>query len=387
MVNVEFSDESVGSRIRYARESLRMSQGALAERLGVDRSAIVRIEKGSRKVSAAELAFLSNTLDRSFSWFLQPDTPVVIARRAAFTGAASTEFERTLEELMVAVRWLIQEGLLTPSPAETLSFPANHGAAENAARAVRNALGIAEQPLTDLSAAAEQLGLLPFSFSFPDAQFDGSMAEIDSPSDSRRLGVTLINGEQRPGRRRFTLAHELGHWLFGDQYDACHEPSGSQQPASATERERMIDSFAAHLLLPRSGVTLRWTAMKRTLGERDAALTISSEYRTSWSATLGQLSNLGLIGQSSHEQLSSFTPRRGDFDLLGLEPKSELEAPHLPRNYRSVVLRSYRNHRLTTDKTLDLLFGALTEDQLPTREEPPHRRRPRTNLRLVTDTE
>lgn len=387
MVKVEFSDESVGGRIRYARESLGMSQGALADELGVDRSAIVRIEKGTRKVSATELAALGTVLDRSFSWFLQPDTPVVAARRAASVYGDSTEFERVLEELMVAVRWMSTEELLPLRPVETLPFPVDHSAAESAAGFIRKTLGIADRPLTDLSAAAEQLGLLPFCFNFPDTRFDGSMVEVDALPAPGRLGVTLINGVQRPGRRRFTLAHELGHWVFGDQYDDCQDFSPNRQLSSAADREKMIDSFAAHLLLPRAGVTLRWNSIKRPLGERDAALTISSEYRTSWSATLGQLSNLGLIGHATHDQLSSFTPRRRDFDLLGLEPGSELAAPHLPSGYRSAVLRSYRNFRITTDKTLDLLFGTLTEDQLPAREEPPRRRRRRPDLRPVMDAE
>lgn len=75
------------------------------------------------------------------------------------------------------------------------------------------------------------------------------MAELAAPGRDglmilRKTGgkkryIVLLNEEIRhPGRRRFTMAHEVGHILLGHTVD--DEPS-----------EREADAFAAQLLLPR----------------------------------------------------------------------------------------------------------------------------------------
>lgn len=53
----------------------------------------------------------------------------------------------------------------------------------------------------------------------------------------------VVNGDTDSGRRRMTLAHELGHWLCGDAYDVW----------ARDDRERMLNSFAIHFLAPRAG--------------------------------------------------------------------------------------------------------------------------------------
>lgn len=377
MTSTSFTDSSIGGRIRYARESLNMSQASLGEILDIDRSAVARLEQGKRKVSASELASLTTALRRSFTWFLESDAPTPAVRRAALSEGASPAFKRMHEELIVATRWLQRHDLLQISPTEVIPFPQNHAAAEEAASHARALAGLGATPLVSLSSFVERFGLLAFSFSFPDSGFGGSLSDVEGGNP--RFGVALINGEQPPGRRRFTLAHEFGHWLFGDPTDL--HGSTVTGPQTAASREKLIDAFAAHLLLPRDGVTTRWRALKRLHGDRDAALSISAEFRTSWTATLGQLSTLGLLDHRTTSRLGNSTPRLGDFEVLGLSPVSELDPPELAPGYRTSVLRAYRERRITTDKSLDLLFNTLSPDDLPERPEAPRARRSRSHLR------
>ena len=55
----------LGQRIKQIRESLGLSQQALAEKLGISRPSISQIENGERKVSAEELKKLSETFNVS----------------------------------------------------------------------------------------------------------------------------------------------------------------------------------------------------------------------------------------------------------------------------------------------------------------------------------
>ena len=71
-----------------------------------------------------------------------------------------------------------------------------------------------------------------------------------------RLGAEIIvNKNDRDERKRFTIAHELGHWVLGL---ACEKKLGEfKQPPGIPKvaLERWCDTFAASLLMPASLVT------------------------------------------------------------------------------------------------------------------------------------
>jgi Zn-dependent peptidase ImmA (M78 family) len=105
--------------------------------------------------------------------------------------------------------------------------------------------------------------------------------------------IWLSAGEAResPGRRRFTLAHEIGHWV-------CHCATASAAPAvlcragqvgaqAGDPVEREANVFAAELLMPEAAVA---DAMAR--GAPPAA--IAAELGVSDIALAWRLYNLGL---------------------------------------------------------------------------------------------
>jgi transcriptional regulator with XRE-family HTH domain len=71
MPDNDLSRKDVADRLRLAREQAGLSQGQVAEHLGVHRPAISEIEAGRRKVSAEELARLAALYDVSAAWLLE----------------------------------------------------------------------------------------------------------------------------------------------------------------------------------------------------------------------------------------------------------------------------------------------------------------------------
>jgi len=67
------------------------------------------------------------------------------------------------------------------------------------------------------------------------------------------VGV-VINSRHRPTRQRFSLAHELGHWIL-ERSPVTHDlrPIAARGRAYS-EVERVCDYFAASLLMPREWV-------------------------------------------------------------------------------------------------------------------------------------
>jgi transcriptional regulator with XRE-family HTH domain len=56
---------TIGTRIRVLRTRNELTQQALAERTGLSRLQVVKIEAGDRKVSSLELSFFADALDVS----------------------------------------------------------------------------------------------------------------------------------------------------------------------------------------------------------------------------------------------------------------------------------------------------------------------------------
>jgi Zn-dependent peptidase ImmA (M78 family) len=90
-----------------------------------------------------------------------------------------------------------------------------------------------------------------------EAQLD-SLSGVLYPSERR----IVLNAADGPTRRRFTLAHELGHWVCqcleghaGEVF--CRAEEMTLDPAAkAVEREANV--FAAELLMPEPEVRAAW---------------------------------------------------------------------------------------------------------------------------------
>lgn len=65
----------LAARIVDLREGVNMSQSELAKRLGIDKSSMNKIEKGTRKVSSEELDKIASIFDVSTDYLLGRNTP------------------------------------------------------------------------------------------------------------------------------------------------------------------------------------------------------------------------------------------------------------------------------------------------------------------------
>ena len=278
----------IGQRISQARLDVDMTQSALGRAVGLDRTAIAKLEAGTRKVSATELVALASALHRPIDWFVVEPPPSVVSRRSdALVGGRSQMLDIKIDGLARDVAFLIEQGILADTGTRpALDLPSDLEGAEALAKQARLLMGASDGPLYDLQRASEQVGLLAFALDLGTSSGDAAYVEVG------KLGVALINGRIDPGRRRFDLAHELGHHLFGDAYAPEISVSGSD------DMERLINAFAIHLLLPREAVTEQWRAIADQ-DRRLAAVAVSVKFRASWTATVADSARLALLMPSS----------------------------------------------------------------------------------------
>jgi hypothetical protein len=76
---------------------------------------------------------------------------------------------------------------------------------------------------------------------------DGRLVEMLPPDSPDQLPVVYLNAHKASTRKRFTLAHEIGHFHIDNvpEYAAAARGTGS-----TSQRERLMNAFAGELLMP-----------------------------------------------------------------------------------------------------------------------------------------
>ncbi|MGD9620650.1 MAG: helix-turn-helix domain-containing protein [Mycolicibacterium sp.] len=355
---------TLGLRVAQARSAADVSQGKLGELVGLDRTAISRAEKGERKLTMTEMVAIAEALGRPLGFFVNDPLPAVVNRRTDLASAPDDARHDTTQALDTEIElfasdalMLLEMGLVAPvKRAQDARTPQDHPEAEHLAAVIRERLGMSDEPILNLGEVCERLGLYTYAAPLGVHGPDGGCVEVTAEVES--IAVAVINGDLDSGRRRMTLAHELGHWLCGDAYDAV----------AGTDSEKMIFSFAIHFLAPRPGVVHAWNN-NRDWSNRDRALDVAATYHLSWSAAVGQLRNLGLIARTEYDSLLHHEPRKGDYAHLKLTWEKEPKSPYLSPSFAAACIEGYTTGRLTAARTVEVLRGTMTRDDLP--ERPP----------------
>lgn len=355
---VDANQLELGQRIAEGRRLADRTQGELATAVGLQRTALTKIESGNQRVEALTLASLARALKLPLRWFLSEDPPVLQSRREGSSAALASPPVDLLLERLVAAGDQVEEWVPAPDQTPARSLGDVSDAVDLAAEA-RRRLGNPGDPILELSRACDELGLWVFCIDVEDEAFDGASVAL------RHWSLALINGRAESGRRRFTVAHELGHALSQDEY-VVHR--GELHDG---ETERFIDVFAGHFLLPDSAVARRWRELDGKEDARSALLRIVAEYRLSWSAATARARQADVIAQDVEQELRSRVPRGGEFMEQGIFLTAELPSPSVPPSYSKAVLGAYRKRHLGAERAVEMLFGALDESQLPERDDLP----------------
>lgn len=353
---MDASWERLGARVRQARFARQLDQPALAAKVGMERSGIVKIERGTRRVTAMELMALSDALSVPMTYFMTESPAAMVSQRTPLTGSASEseqarfEVDLALQQHLADVQQIKDLGLLPTSQVRIESDSAADPG--TLAREVRRQLGFGMEPLPKMTDVAAACGLWLLVV--------GGAAEGASMSPDQGFGVSVLGAGADPGRRRFTAAHELGHHLLGDEYAAETDLSASRR-----EREREIDAFAQEFLLPASVVR---GALLGLSGDeaRDALIGITAQYRVSWSMA-------ARVFRESTERVSQWDrPLRADLiRVTGSTVQPDLDLGQTAAAWHQAVLAAQRDSWITAARAVEMLHGLLAVEDLPIPEEAP----------------
>jgi transcriptional regulator with XRE-family HTH domain/Zn-dependent peptidase ImmA (M78 family) len=348
----------LGRRVTQARDAADITQDGLGRAVGLDRTAIKHLEDGERRLDVTELSAIAQVLGRPLSFFVDPPVPAVVSRRAdtGLRHSTSRALDIELDQFAGDVQTLLQAAQIAPVSRPGGGPPDDRNRAEQMAKAIRLGLGmdlaVEYEAVQDLGQTCERLGLYTYSAPLGPAGPDAACVELTG--EYLDVGAAVINGDLPAGRRRVALAHQLGHWLCGDPYGSSGSP----------ESENLIHSFAIHFLAPRAGLHMVWSEHD-DWSDRDRALAVGATYRLDWPATLGQIKNVGIIDSDSYRTLGESEPRLGDYLRLGFSWTDELASGYLSPGFVSACVKGYFDGKLTKSRSLELLRGTLTGQDLP----------------------
>lgn len=148
-------------------------------------------------------------------------------------------------------------------------------------------LGSGSAKATPVIAIAQTLGYVVTEFK-PDKGTENILGAI-----SHNPKTIYVNADQIPSRKRFTIAHEIGHAvLHADQVesDGIVDYRGSMDYGYEGEaKEREANQFAAALLMPSDLFESLWIAYQNDLSSVSEHLQVSKEAAKYRAKSLGLL--------------------------------------------------------------------------------------------------
>lgn len=240
----------IGTNVVRLRAAKGVSQTALAERARLSRPALAKIERGQALPRAATLRDLARALGVSTVDLATPVRPLHTVRFRARKRV------REREQLLAEVsNWLddycFLEELLGDSPSFELRDLREREDLDprSLAEAVRERLGLDDQPIHDICGLLEKCGVKVLRVPrATDAFFGLSVKEHDGGP------AIVINTWERISVERwiFSAAHELGHLLL---HPGAYDDRKEDEPK---QEEREADLFASFFLMPHHSFEREW---------------------------------------------------------------------------------------------------------------------------------
>jgi len=343
----------LGARLRAARLGAQLSQRALGRKVGVTHAAISKYERGGDMPSSGVLDRLSQALGVTVDYFFRT-TEVRVKPRAHRYGT------RVGQKKKRAVIAAVQETLERYFDAELLC-PAYVGAGntpeaprpwpvssldevEEGASHLRQEWHLGEDPIPNMTALLEDHGIRVVEVEDLGEEFEAQLLWANDTAPVMAVRENATSGD----RRRFSLAHELGHLVLA--------------VSGGLDEEKAANRFAGSFLVPRA-------VAKRALGERRRTLALpellilKQTYGLSMKAWVYRAMDLQVISRSVAGRLFRL------IQAMGYERKEPGDRykepgdplPESPTRLERIVMRAYAEEAVTASRAAELLRISLED--------------------------
>jgi Zn-dependent peptidase ImmA (M78 family)/transcriptional regulator with XRE-family HTH domain len=301
MAKMVHKDQPVyGERIREARSIRGFSQVVLAELVRVKRQAISAFEKDKIKPSPETLFAISSVTGFPIPFFLNErprgdsvrTAPISFRKKASATKTAKMQAEE-YEKIFADIYYYLDRHLefhpaRVPFDGNLDYRTLDKENVEQIAVEVRRAWGLGDGPIPHLTRLLENNGIIIASITLPDT--------LDAFSTWRhnRPFIFLSDESESGVRRRFNLAHELGHLVLHQMA----EEKTFEDTEQLAKLEGQAHRFAGAFLFPARSVNNEYFS-----NSIPALKKLKSRWKLSIAAIARRLRDLGLIGEHQYKYI------------------------------------------------------------------------------------
>jgi len=324
----------VGERLRQARDARGLTTVALADLVGVTRSAISLYENGNATPQPEILTRLSSKLNMPFVFFLKPinnhTADTIFYRSLSSTtriarASARSRYEWLSKDIIPFVRKYVSYTEPNVSISNNTLGELTNNRIEEIAKQARNNWGLGIGPISNVTLLFENNGIIVSKIELCEPKLDAFSA-WDSV-DNRPYIVSNID-KHSAVRWRFNITHELGHLIM-------HKNVGKKQlatPRNFKIIEQQAHRFAGAFLLPPESFARDLYAP--TL---DVLLSLKPKWKVAIGAMIKRLENLDIISESEARRLWINYNRRGWRTEEPLDNELPFEQPRLLRKALELV--------------------------------------------------
>ena len=349
-----------------------MSQRALGQAIGFDPPTMSKALSGKRGFRPLELALISETLGISVQLLLADDGTTT---REAVLARVQPEGSPATEQALARVRQMLElDGLLSEQGFEALpavrpprpSTGPPYQQGELLAQRLRSQSGLGDADLpTDLGQLAADV---EDKFNV-DVAIEPLERGLDGLAIWRRhYTLIMVSSSIAAHRQRYTMAHELGHLMAGDQGDIVDENINY----SRTPVETRANAFAAAFLMPAGA--LRAATGEHSTPTEELIADLLARYQVSLDALAFRLHNLGIIDAAGRDSVRRMSSTR---IALRQGRASDLQARHdqrWPDGLLRRAVEAYAKGRISIRPIAQLINvdpDALLEELAAPRPAPP----------------
>lgn len=288
----------VGKWIEIARISRGLTQQDLADNVvNLKQSNLSKMEKGLLKTPTKTLERIAEALHYPVSFFNDrtvrtPISTCYFRKRVSIPKKEKDLLFAKFDIIRRSIDCLLSNVELPDLKIQALGEEDSISPV-GAADYTRRVLGVGNGPIKDIINILERNGIVIYEIDNISGKFDG----ITLMTDTGNI-VIIINKSLSNDRKRFTIAHELGHYVL-------HFKSHFIDDARDTEREANI--FASEFLFPNHEATRVLSNLK--LG--DLGL-IKSQWLISKAAIIYRAKELGLITDQKKKYFMIELSRNGE---------------------------------------------------------------------------
>lgn len=353
-------------RLISARKAAGISQAVAAENLNISRPTFIAIEKGVRDVKPEEVKALAKLYNTSLNRLMRHNAPptqiaphlrAVVEREGEDAGleSAAAKLAEFVDDYMFLLDKVQGHVMPTPPPQPVRSPLPVERFAEQQAGEQRRQLGFGDrEPIGSLRKTLDEIGVHVFIDGL-DSKLAGLYAYIEN------FGYCILVNRKHPqSRRRWTIAHEYGHFLFDrDRRGVDYVEPMQRKP----ENERFADAFAMHFLMPSEGVQRRFHDTYQQKGDVSVGdvLRIADYYGVSLMAMVLRLESLGLVRRNSWEAIKASGAKVKEIRAeAGIEESEERDSVEIfPDRYLMLAIEAWSSEKVTTSQ-----FAKLTRKSI-----------------------